>query len=332
MNVLEVKNLCYAYIKKPLCLKDVSFSLQKNQRVLVLALDDMGKTTLLKSVSGFDDKYFGWVNLNGKDLKTIPDKEKNFSIIFDYPILISGSIDKNLNFLYETLNKQIASEKEKQDLLEKFKLNYKLKDNIKKLTKFEKFKLCFARVYIKKPQILFIDDILKNKFTDDELEELMAIFKLLFQDKMVIFAINENSYKNYYDLIYELNFDKVFYLNNSKLTELESIEVFNNNPIDLNACKFFDGLKTQEGFVAKDKDNYFLSFNEENEIKVDKDFNKAFDKLNLKNNDNEDIVLVYKDDLKIDLTKDNDFNKLLMLKTVMIFSKLDGSRLIWKCC
>ena len=147
MNVLEVKDLCYAYIKKPLCLKDVSFSLEKKQRALVLALDDMGKTTLLKTVSGFDDKYFGWVNLNGKDLKTIPDKEKNFSIIFDYPILISGSIDKNLNYLYEILNESVASEKEKQDLLVKFKLNYKLKDNIKKLTEFEKFKLCFARVY-----------------------------------------------------------------------------------------------------------------------------------------------------------------------------------------
>ena len=62
MNVLEVKNLCYAYIKKPLCLKDVSFSLEKKQRALVLALDDMGKTTLLKTVSGFDDKYFGSCN------------------------------------------------------------------------------------------------------------------------------------------------------------------------------------------------------------------------------------------------------------------------------
>lgn len=332
MNVLEVKNLCYAYIKKPLCLKDVSFSLEKKQRALVLALDDMGKTTLLKTVSGFDDKYFGWVNLNGKDLKTIPDKEKNFSIIFDYPILISGSIDKNLNYLYEILNESVASEKEKQDLLAKFKLNYKLKDNIKKLTEFEKFKLCFARVYIKHPQILFIDDILKNKFTDDEFEELKTIFKLLFQDKMVIFAINENSYKNYYDLIYELNFDKVFYLNNAKLTELKGIEEFNNNLIDLNACKFFKGLKTQDGFVIKDNNHYFLSFDEENEIKVDKNLDKIFDKLNLKNNDNEDIVLAYKDDLEIDFTKNNDFNKMLILKNVMIFSKLDGSRLIWKCC
>ena len=74
--------------------------------------------------------------------------------------------------------------------------------------------------------------------------------------------------------------------------------------------------------------HYFLSFDEESEIKVDKNLDKTFDKLNLKNNDNEDIVLAYKDDLKINFTKNNDFNKMLILKNVMIFLN-EFSQVFW---
>ena len=42
---------------------------------------------------------------------------RKISIVFDNPVLVNGSIDRNLNFLFETINKPVPSEEEKIELL-----------------------------------------------------------------------------------------------------------------------------------------------------------------------------------------------------------------------
>ena len=100
---LEVKNLCYSHYKQPLCLKDVSFDMQKNETLIVVGHDEMGKTTLLNCVSGFDSRYFGSVELEGVEVKNIPDEDKGFSILYEEPILINGTIEKNLDLFAKHL-------------------------------------------------------------------------------------------------------------------------------------------------------------------------------------------------------------------------------------
>ena len=77
----ETKNLCFSYYKSPLYLKDVNFSIAKNSKTMVLASKDSGKTTFLKVLSGFEDSRFGNIYLNGKELKEVSDKNKNFSLV-----------------------------------------------------------------------------------------------------------------------------------------------------------------------------------------------------------------------------------------------------------
>ena len=102
-NYFEVKNLCYAHYKQPLCLKDVSFSLSKGERLLVLGSEEMGKTTLLNAISGFDDKYFGNVFYKGLDIKNILDIDKGFSLVCKEPVFVSGSVEKNIDFACHVL-------------------------------------------------------------------------------------------------------------------------------------------------------------------------------------------------------------------------------------
>ena len=99
----KVENLCYGYLKKPLCLKDINFSADKDDRVLVLALDDNGKTSLVKTLSGFDERFFGKVFLQDTEIRAISDKDKNVSVLFDAPILLNSSIEKNVKTILESL-------------------------------------------------------------------------------------------------------------------------------------------------------------------------------------------------------------------------------------
>ncbi len=327
-NFLNVEDLCFAYLKKPLCLKDVSFSAKKNEKVLILGLDDRGKTTLLKLISGFEDKFFGKVLLNGMEIRTISDRDKNVSLILDYPVLLSGTIDKNLNFLFETLNREVPNSQEKTELLKKVNLNYKLDLNIKKLTSFEKFKLCFLRVFIKKPRALFVDDILKHPFNENEIMELQEILMSLSKDRLLFFAANEITFRKNQDFFNNLNWTNVLYLNNAKLIERQDIESFCSNPFDLDACLFNDKLCFHDGYCINQDGGFYLKIDEKFVIKVDKDLDVKFEALKLADRENEDIVIAYDSNLKVDFDKNNDFNKLLKNGKVMIFSKLDRSRII----
>ena len=326
-SFFQVKNLCYAYLKKPLCLKDVNFSAEKNDKVLLLGLDDKGKTTLLKTLSGFDDKYFGEVLLNGKEIRKIPDTEKNFSLIFDYPILLNGTIDLNLNYLFETIGKEVLLDKEKYNILKKFNLNYKLSDKIKKLSLFEKFKLCLLRVYIKSPKIIFIDDILKINFSNEEFDELFEIIEMISKDCLLIMCAGEKGFKNNSLFIEKFSWSKVLYLNNMKINEMKNLKEFYDNPIDLDALEFNEEFEIIEGYCVFQDAAYYISINDEYVVKLDKSLHASLDKLKLANLENEDIVLAYKKGMKLDFSKNNDINEMLKRGEIIIFSKLDRSRI-----
>ena len=95
----ETKNLCFSYYKNPLYLKDVNFSIAKNSKTMVLASKDSGKTTFLKVLSGFEDSRFGNIYLNGKELKEVSDKNKNFSLVLADLILFERkTIKQNLDY------------------------------------------------------------------------------------------------------------------------------------------------------------------------------------------------------------------------------------------
>ena len=70
-KIFDIRNLCFAYYRNPLCLNDVSFVVEKNEKVIILGAKEMGKTTFLKALSSFDDTYLGQIFYNGKDLLQI---------------------------------------------------------------------------------------------------------------------------------------------------------------------------------------------------------------------------------------------------------------------
>ena len=325
---LKVKDLCFSYLKRPLCLKDVNFSAAKNDNILILGLDDRGKTTLLKTLSGFEERFFGKVFLDGKEIRSIADNEKNVSLILDYPVLVKGTIDDNLEFLFNALNRDMLSLAEKKKLLEKFNLNHDLDVKVKKLSLFEQFKLCFLRTFIKQPSVLFIDDILKNPFSEEQREELGEILKDLSKDRLLVFSANEKSFVSNQEIFKQFSWSKVLYLNNAKLSEKKDLNEFLNSPIDLDSCLFSNSFIYHEGYCIRQDGAYYLNIDEKFVIKIDKQFDVKFDKLKLSDLENEDIVVVFDSKLHVDLNKNNDFNKLMNNGKAMIFSKLDRSRII----
>jgi urea transport system ATP-binding protein len=66
-DLLTVQNLCVAY-GESVVIRDLSFSVRKNETVAVMGRNGMGKTTLMKSLIGMHRARNGSIRLGGREL------------------------------------------------------------------------------------------------------------------------------------------------------------------------------------------------------------------------------------------------------------------------
>jgi len=242
----ETKNLSFSYYKKPLCLKDVNFKLRKGDKCAVVATTDMGKTTLIRVLSGFECSYFGKILLNNVDLKMVSDKDKNFSLIFSEPVFFNKkTIKQNLDYFCEVCGFETFSEDYINTQLKSFDIEKIASDKLSKLSLLEKRKLMILRSTLKNPQILFLDDQLKD-LNENERTEMLKVYEKLLYDKTltIIFAIGEDAYREIFSKKNNFLFDKFYYLCDANLKEYKDNAEFEKLRENYNMIAFLDGCES----------------------------------------------------------------------------------------
>ena len=63
-------------------LKDISFTVNKNEFVCLLGPSGCGKTTLLRILAGLEEPTTGSIAVNGKDITALPPGKRNFGMVF----------------------------------------------------------------------------------------------------------------------------------------------------------------------------------------------------------------------------------------------------------
>lgn len=329
MNYFEIENVCYSYYRQPLCLKDVSFSVARKQKVLILGSEGSGKTTLLKVASSFDDKYCGKIFLKGKNIKEYSDEGKNLSLILSEPVLIKGTIRKNIDFLTDALKIEKLSSEKLQELLNIFKIPHGEQAKIKKLSRLEKLELCLLRAYIKNPAIVFVDDIFVG-LAEEEVKQLYLVLFGMMRNLTTILACGDKTFKNLKTTLIKENFDKIVYLSSAKAIEYKTIDRFLCDAIDLNSMDFIDDYKSESGFIFKAKNEYYFTKTKDNIVlkKFDKFFYNDLNKREIDELDYEDVLLFVNSDQTIYDISDEEMNKFIEKDLIRIYSKIDGARVI----
>ena len=121
---------------------------------------------------------------------------------------------------------------------------------------------------------------------------------------------------------------QVLYINNSNGLLYKNLSAFEKSCVDLNALKFFDYYKFVSGACYFEDNAYFFVDSTGVHFKFDKEFNKKFNNVKLDVIEGEDTVFVFKKDLNLELYKNNDVNSYFKDGLIMMFLKLDGSRII----
>ena len=191
---LKFKNVTLRYPETKIqALNNISIDIPKGTTVGVIGNIGSGKTTFLDLISRLYDPSKGTIELDGNDLKKYRLEELRSAIGYvpQNAFLFSESIEDNIRFgAIEAKEEDIINATKKaavhQNITE-FKEGYKtlLGERGVTLSGGQIQRVSIARVFIKDPKILLLDDCLSAVDTDTE-EEILKHLKSVSKDKTTI--------------------------------------------------------------------------------------------------------------------------------------------------
>ncbi|COR70809.1 ABC transporter-like protein [Streptococcus pneumoniae] len=164
---IEFKNVSYSYTKNnEYVLKDISFSIQKGEKVGVIGSTGSGKSTLAKLLPRLYDVDQGEICIDGIDVKTYDLQKLRASIGFvpQKALLFSGSIEENLRYGKENATHDelevAAASACATEFINKLEESYRynLTQGATNLSGGQKQRVSIARALVRKPPILILDD------------------------------------------------------------------------------------------------------------------------------------------------------------------------------
>lgn len=167
--MIEVKNVTKAY---PLvgevfkALDDVSLTIPTGQMIAITGHSGSGKSTLLNLISGLDIPSSGDILVDGKDYRTMNDKElslfrsEHIGFIFQqFYLEPEYSVYENVVLplaITKCSNEEIAEKG--FNMLKSLDMLEKSSQKVRYLSGGEQQKCCIGRALIKNPQIIFADE------------------------------------------------------------------------------------------------------------------------------------------------------------------------------
>jgi ATP-binding cassette, subfamily B, multidrug efflux pump len=209
--VFEVKNLSFSYQSEGsdskesrYTFKNVSFSLQKGERLGIYGAVGSGKSTLLSIVSGLRRGYSGEVLLHGADIQNYSPKvlRNSIAIVEQKPFLFADSVRNNIALSAENLSdEEILHYLEIAGLATDVRsfprgLDTQLGEWGINLSGGQRQRLCLARALAAKPKILLLDDCLSAVDTVTE-EAIIEALNYVMADVTMLWVAHRRSTLRY---------------------------------------------------------------------------------------------------------------------------------------
>lgn len=203
MNILDVRNLKKIYGAmgrvKTEALKDVNFSVEEGEFIAVMGESGSGKTTLINLISRFlksDDVH---IKYNNVDINEI-DKELYYKKIIQVeqrPIMLESTVYENValgdyysdNDLNEVIDICCLRE-----FVDNKTLDFVLSEDAKNISGGEKQRINLARMLIRKPEVLILDEPTAslNRKMAKELVSNLSFFIRKYSITLIVITHNDD--------------------------------------------------------------------------------------------------------------------------------------------
>jgi ATP-binding cassette subfamily B protein len=100
LSSVEFRNVSFQYPNGELVLKNVSFRINRGEKIAIVGPTGSGKTTITSLLLRFYDGYEGQILVNGKDLREIPNAQirRDLAVVFQDAFLFSRTVKENITF------------------------------------------------------------------------------------------------------------------------------------------------------------------------------------------------------------------------------------------
>ena len=191
MNEIYLKNVRVKYRYGAIACAGLNFNLKKGDQLAVVGSVAAGKSTLLKLLAGVAEHESGVFSINGKDASSVSVKDRDVLFVQDRLSLFNlRSVEYNLTYPLRIRGEKGAQLKEKAILAASaVGITSDIKIPVYRLSKEDKIKLCYARLFMRAADLYLIDDLYRE-LSEEGREEL---FRRILEwsnkeDKTVVLA------------------------------------------------------------------------------------------------------------------------------------------------
>ncbi|MBQ3491488.1 MAG: peptidase domain-containing ABC transporter, partial [Oscillospiraceae bacterium] len=201
---ITFSNVDFRYGNHELILKNVSFEINKGEKIAIVGESGCGKTTLAKLLLKFYQAEKGEVLVDGKELSLVPTNRirNDISYIDQNTFLFSDTVKNNLTFGNEKLNhnqiKNACNAAKAEEFIQELPFGYDtfLDENGKNLSGGQRQRLAIARALLRKPKLIIFDEATSNLDTITESAIKDTIFDLNKELTCIIIAHRLSTIKN----------------------------------------------------------------------------------------------------------------------------------------
>jgi ATP-binding cassette, subfamily B, multidrug efflux pump len=204
-GIIEFKNVNFTYPDSGVeALKNVSFTIQKGERVAIIGKTGSGKSTIAQLMLRMFDPNTGSISIDGIDIK----KQNLYSIrkavgyVPQDVFLFSDTINSNIGFGLENQDEEIIKQAAKdadvyQNIID-FPNQFEtlLGERGINISGGQKQRISIARAIAKNPNILLFDDCLSAVDTETEEHILSALDRIMENKTSIVISHRISSLKN----------------------------------------------------------------------------------------------------------------------------------------
>lgn len=215
---IHIQNLSFSYGTRGLTLNNISMEIKAGEKVAIVGPSGSGKTTLLKLIMKFYKAESGNIYLDDQNIDDIDTESYRnyFGYVPQEILLFSGTIAENIAWGNENATPEdiFNAAKEAQALDFISKLNNRFATMVGErgasLSGGERQRIAIARIILRKPKVLVLDEATSNLDSLSETSIMKTINSIGKQMTTVIVAHRLSTIRNC---------DKIFVLKDGKLSE-----------------------------------------------------------------------------------------------------------------
>lgn len=215
MKKLELIDINKSYDTNVTVLKNVSFSVENGEFLVLLGPSGCGKSTILSIIAGFEKQNDGSVIIDGRNCDTVSCQNRDIAMVFqNYALYPNMNVYNNIAFPLVNRREKKEVIKEKVITISKMlQIEDILGKKVDKISGGQKQRVAIGRALVRSPSLLLLDEPLSNldallrSAVFDCLDFVgqtdIDTFPIYYQNRFYIHSI----YRRKYGLLHKLTYD-----------------------------------------------------------------------------------------------------------------------------